>query len=802
MATANMFVPVSEFRGVDVIPANGRTEIRLPGQQRPEQVVDLIDGVREAPQSEGLKWLLLQFLTHVKQVLDEARHHNREVSGDWDLWLDQKEGLLPDKGPGMISNVGHNVTLEVYSSAHSQIDEIVFGSGFFKYDPPGHDPTDKGRQIADALERIARAQLNDPEHDDEVYAFVDADLTFGYALATAEYEKRYIPQIVNGKYTEKVDDRGTVFRNVMPYDFGFREWGQRDWQKQGGIVIQHELDIPLILSEQMAAVVAQPKFDPMTGQLMGGAVHPVGSYFNLAQLWEKIKDNPTAGQKAYARDDNYTRAKSDEVETAIKQVLAYTVWTKDLDMPRLVKEALKRGASEQEIMLTVGITPDQINHCKRWKLTAVDSAGGMTDGSTPDIIIQARANPYKHGLYPVVGCQCIPFPSRAMGVGYGKILYYLQLCMDTLLTLQLDNAIRDSTDMFLLAKDAIASLQGGDSLQIDQGLIYEWDPNYSGPKDSKQVLQRFGPGSDVRAAWPEGAAMLDKVYAIMQRVAGIQRPPFSGRQTATEIAEIVKGNMMNLTAIVANEMRKAFLKYARLITENNAQFMESETAIRLGGRGGLQHGFVQEAEAATGSRIMTYPVEVKTIGQRRMIDRVTQGQLLTQLTATPIFQAHMQARMMGQRLPKDLENLMVAAFDLMGLDDVDRFLPQDDKLMTEQVVALLQQGVPVDLDMTRFRSPNDIIIEMAAVKEVAEAGSYLAQDYLQRLQRRFREMLIQAAAAQNIGAMMGGQGQGGGQAGAMPFPQRGVGLPAGTMTEGQATIRNMVPTTGASMAME
>jgi hypothetical protein len=801
MATANMFVPVSEFRGVEVVPARGRTEMRLPGT-RGSSDYDLIEDIREAPHSKGFEWLLEQWLNHAKEVLDEASNHNREVSGEWDLWLDQKEGLLPDKGPGMISQVGHNVTLEVYSSAHSQIDERVFGSGFFKYEPPGFDPTDKGRQIADALERIAKAQLNDPEFDDEVYDYVDADLTFGYALATCEYEKRYVPQIINGEYTERIDDRGTVFRNVMPYDFGFREWSQRDWQKQGGIVIQHEVSIPLILSEQIAAVVAQPQFDPMTGQLTGGAVYPVGTYFNLQKLWELLKKNTSYGQKIYPRDDTFAWEKSDEVETGIKQVLAYTVWSKDLDMGRLVREAVNRGASEQEIMLKTGITPDQVNHCNRWKLTAVDSTGGMSDGSVPDIIIQARANPYKHGLYPLVGCQCVPFPSRAMGVGYGKILYYLQLCMDTLLTLQLDNAIRDSTDMYLLMGEAIAGLSGGDALTIDQARIYEWDPNYVGTRDAKQVLQRFGPGAEARVAWPEGAAMLDTVYTIMQRVAGIQRPPFKGRQTATEIAQVVKDNMMAVTAIVSNELRKAFLKFARQITENNAQFMESETAIRLGGRAGLQHGFVQEAEQMTGSRISAYPVEVKTIGQKRMMDRVTQGQLLTQLSTTPIFQAHMQARMMGQRLPKDLENLMVAAFDLMGLDDVDRFLPQDDKLMTEQVVALLQQGIPVDLDMTRFRGPNEIIMEMASVKEIAEAGSYVAQDYLQRLQRRFREMLLQAAAAQQINNMMGGgQGQGS-QSPMLPFgPQQAVGLPRGTMTEGQADIRNMVPTTGATLEM-
>lgn len=108
------------------------------------------------------------------------------------------------------------------------------------------------------------------------------------------------------------------------------------------------------------------------------------------------------------------------------------------------------------------------------------------------------------------------------------------------------------------------------------------------------------------------------------------------------------------------------------------------------------------------------------------------------------------------------------------LDEPDSLFGSEDNLTTEEVIDLLIEGEPVEVDLKRFAgNPTNALIEQEAVRGLADQGNPVAKQYLAKMEPMLQSFTSKLAQMQRALAPPGAQGQAGQQGGMMGNPMMG-----------------------------
>jgi len=281
----------------------------------------------------------------------------------------------------------------------------------------------------------------------------------------------------------------------------------------------------------------------------------------------------------------------------------------------------------------------------------------------------------------------------------------------------------------------------------------------------------------------------------LKQMAGAQSPPFSGRRTAYEIAEIINQQTGAIQSQVGRNILRALDDFAQIQQSNNQQFLDEADAVRLAGRAGLDVAAVREFHETMGYPMTAYPVHVRVVGKQRILDKVTQAQVFTQIMQTPPIAIWMQMLASGAQPPEPLKRIISDLLEATGaVEDASRYFPGTKSAMTtEQVIQMIRMGQVPEVDLSRFRDPEEAVREINIIAGLADR-SQLAAWYVRELAQRTEAWIMQMAAVRQ--ALGQQQEQGGGGQG---FPTRQRSIPAGAMTTAAAQVRGISPTSPGPM---
>ena len=237
LAMPQNVIPLDGFNRSSFVSVNGSRRIVFDRNRREHNTIEELKE-KQHNYSDGIKTIFEILLEIIQSKIDIGRKNHAKVAEDYNEIYDQYKGVPPPKSEAMICEVSDNIVLPVIRKAVAGVLDIL-DEGFFKYEPP--DFRGDGPQLAEALEAIARNQIESGHFYRELKFGLGATAAFGWCPIISEEDMEIEPAVPG--YRERSVRRRLGFRHVQPYFAFVQKVEEPDIQSHPAFFYAHEIHL-------------------------------------------------------------------------------------------------------------------------------------------------------------------------------------------------------------------------------------------------------------------------------------------------------------------------------------------------------------------------------------------------------------------------------------------------------------------------------------------------------------------------------------------------------------------------------